>query len=100
MINNYAEVVDGVCINIIVADSDLVAENMSNLILYTDSNPAHIDGIYENGYFYPPQPFPSWSKDNQGNWVPPIPKPVRVREENPNSEQVIWDEENLQWVWY
>lgn len=66
MINKYAEVVDGVCVNIIVADSDFVAENMPHLILYTDSNPAYVDGTYENGYFYSPQPFPSWSKNNQG----------------------------------
>lgn len=100
MINNYAEVVDGVCVNIIVADSDFVEENMPHLVLYTDSNPAYIDGTYENGYFYPPQPFPSWSKNNQGGWNPPVPQPVRTREENPNSQNAIWDEENLQWVWF
>jgi len=99
MMNNCAEVVDGICVNIIVADSDWVAENMPHYILYTDSNLAYIDGTYENGYFYPPQPFPSWSKNDQGNWVPPVPKPVRMKEENPNSEQAVWDEENIQWVW-
>lgn len=99
MINNYAEVVDGICVNIIVADSDFISENMPHFILCTDSNPAYIGGTYENGYFYSPQPFPSWSKNDQGNWVPPTPRPIRVKEENPNNEQVLWDEDNLQWVW-
>lgn len=35
---------------------------------------AWIGGDYVGGYFYPPQPFPSWTR-HEGEWLPPVPMP-------------------------
>jgi hypothetical protein len=49
------------------------------------------------GYFYDanadvfiaPQPYPSWSLDNNFDWQPPMPRPEGIK--------WIWDEQNLTW---
>ena len=43
-----------------------------------------------NDVFVSPQPYPSWSLDNNFDWQPPTPMPT---------EGVwIWDEDNLSWT--
>jgi hypothetical protein len=44
----------------------------------------------EDGAFYPPQPFPSWTLDQNAKWQPPVAYP---------NDGVIydWDEESLSW---
>lgn len=74
-------------INIIVAD-DKEPETES-LITYDESNPACIGGDYVDGYFYLPQPFPSWSR-HEGKWIPPFPRPEGVG--------FMWNEEMQQWI--
>tara|TARA_R110000787_G_scaffold282860_1_gene395023 strand:+ start:930 stop:1199 length:270 start_codon:yes stop_codon:yes gene_type:complete len=62
-------------------------ELKSNQILVT--NPAFVGGDYVDGYFYPTQPFLSWTRDN-GNWISPIPYP--------KDEQLYsWNEQNQSW---
>jgi hypothetical protein len=39
--------------------------------------------------FVAPQPFPSWSLDDNNDWQAPTPKP---------EGSFIWDEETLAWV--
>ena len=39
-----------------------------------------------------PQPFPSWVKDENNNWVSPVPFPTDNKPYN-------WNEENLRWEW-
>jgi hypothetical protein len=39
--------------------------------------------------FVAPQPFPSWSLDNNYDWQPPTPKP---------EGRFYWDEESLSWL--
>lgn len=39
--------------------------------------------------FIPPQPYPSWTLDAQGDWQAPVPKPEGA---------YTWDEEGQQWV--
>jgi hypothetical protein len=40
--------------------------------------------------FIPPQPYPSWSLDDDANWQAPVPMP--------NDEfTYVWDEANQQW---
>ena len=40
--------------------------------------------------FIPPQPYPSWSLDDDANWQAPVPMP--------NDEFIyVWDEANQQW---
>ena len=70
-----------------------IAENSWELegwVEYTNENPAYIGGDYIDGYFYAPQPFPSWIRD-QGNWLAPTPAPN-------NSPYTYWNEETLTWI--
>ena len=78
---------DNKVINIAIVNDDYVLN--TNEIVYTDDNPAFIDGDYVNGYFYPPQPYPSWTRES-GIWQAPIPKP--------NDENwYFWNETNQTW---
>jgi hypothetical protein len=41
--------------------------------------------------FVAPQPFNSWSLDENHDWQPPVPKPS-------GEMPYVWDEENLEWL--
>ena len=43
-----------------------------------------------NDVFIAPQPYPSWSLDNNFDWQPPTPMPTEGR--------WYWDEDSLSWV--
>lgn len=55
-------------------------------------NFAGIGMIYdeENDRFLFPQPFPSWSLDSEGDWQPPVPKPI-------SDELYTWNETSQEW---
>jgi hypothetical protein len=87
MSKNMAAVSDtGVVLNIIVCHDD--EPETPNLITYTDNNPAYIGGDYVDGYFYPPQPYASWTRD-EGVWLPPTPRPEGLR--------WFWNEDEGEW---
>jgi hypothetical protein len=88
MSKNMAVVSDtGEVLNIIVCNDDV--QETTNLIAYTEENFAYIGGFFTEGYFYPPQPFPSWTR-NKGEWIPPI--------EMPNDGlDWYWNEEEQKW---
>jgi len=46
-----------------------------------------------NDVFVAPQPFPSWSLDENHDWQPPTPMPEDASEEKP----YIWNEESQTW---
>ena len=58
-----------------------------NEILVT--NPVYVGGDYVDGYFYPEQPFASWTRDGEGGWVAPIPQPDGVG--------WFWNEDESEW---
>lgn len=91
---NVAILTDGVVENIIICSDDYQLKD--NEIEYFDSNPACIGGEFSDGFFYEPQPFPSWTKNN-GRWVPPVAPPESNRETNPNNLMLLWDEEAQEW---
>lgn len=64
------------------------ADLLDNQIEYGSDNPAYVGGDYVDGFFYPPQPFPSWER-NSGVWVCPVERP---------GENYMWDEEAGDWV--
>ena len=74
-------------INVIVCED--VQPETATQITYTDANPAYIGGDYVDGYFYTPQPYPSWTRDS-GIWVAPIPMPD-------DGLPYIWNEETQSW---
>ena len=53
-------------------------------------------GMYwdsDNDAFYAPQPYPSWSLDENFQWQAPVPYP-----EDASDEKIYeWDEDNLTW---
>jgi len=59
-------------------------------ICYTDINPAYIGGDYVEGYFYPPQPYSSWTR-NKGIWEAPTPYPT-------DDKLYKWNELTTSWV--
>jgi len=89
MSKNMAVVTDsGEVLNIIICHDD--EPETPNLITYTDNNPAYIGGTFDSGYFYPPQPYPSWVKD-EGVWAAPLSMPD-------DGGRYQWDETNQKWV--
>ena len=47
----------------------------------------------ENDAFYAPQPFPSWSLNEDFKWEAPVPYPEDASE----NKIYTWDEENQEW---
>ena len=45
----------------------------------------------EDGAFYPPRPYPSWTLDEEANWQAPVPYPT-------DGGVYIWDEELQEWI--
>lgn len=87
MSKNVAILNNNTVINIIIVNDDY--ELNVNEVFYTEENPAFMHGDYVDGYFYSAQPFPSWSRDGAGRWLPPIPKP---------DTKCYWDESTLSWI--
>ena len=77
---------NNIVLNIFVADDNWQQENC---VAYTDENPAYIGGDYVDNYFYAPQPYPSWTRNN-GNWQSPTPRP--------DGMSWRWDEDTLSWI--
>jgi hypothetical protein len=108
---SYAHVVDGIILNLIVANADWVSQqtNPEQYVVYTSAMPAHMGGEYANGFFYEPQPFPSWTMDtNTPKWIPPIPRPEGVvgtyfdwneseQDWSPRQEALVWNADLSQW---
>ena len=78
---------DSQVINITIVNDDYVLN--TNEIIYTDENPAFIGGDYVDGYFYPLQPYPSWTRES-GTWQAPTPKPT-------DGKWYFWNESTLSW---
>lgn len=93
---NVAEVVDGVVMNTKVCSPDYKLKDGE--IEFFENNPAWIDGDHVNGVFYPPKPYPSWTRDGVGGWTPPEPMPENNQDVNPDNYPCWWDEDNLKWV--
>jgi len=85
--SNYAIISDGIVTNIVVGE-------VGGGVLVTEDNPAFIGGDYVEGYFYAPQPFPSWTRD-AGTWQPPVPKPETLGLWLWNEDAQEWEPESL-----
>ena len=93
--STYAELDDdNIVVNIIVADSEFVAtQTDKNYVEYTNENPAGIGYTYDavNDVFIAPQPYPSWTLDENFDWQPPTPMPT-------DGGTYYWNEEELAWA--
>ena len=75
----------GEVVNIKVCDDDYRPEPYEVEV----TGAAWIGGDYVGGHFYPPQPFPSWTR-GEGEWLPPLSMPE-------DGERYVWNEESQQW---
>ena len=89
--SNYAHIVNGVVVNVIVADADFVAtQTDKTYVLCTN---AGIGYSYDADLdiFIAPQPYPSWILDGNHDWQPPTPMPV-------DDKKYAWFEPNKVWI--
>ena len=83
----YALIIDGIVANVIVADAQFIATQTElNYVLLSRGG---IGWTFDGTNFIAPQPYPSWTLDNNYDWQPPTPKPVDGR--------WVWDEETKTW---
>jgi hypothetical protein len=79
-------------INIIVADSKEIAEEITGKICieYT-TQIAEPGGFYDGVDFIEKKPFPSWILNSNKQWKAPVPYPD-------DGKQYFWDEAIINWV--
>jgi hypothetical protein len=85
--SNYAQIVNGVVVNVIVADADFVAQSDLDYVLL---NRGGIGWTYDEqaNQFVAPQPYASWTLDANNDWQPPTPKP---------DGNYYWNEDTQTW---
>ena len=85
---NYAQIVNGKVVNVIVADADFVAQSNLDYVLLSRGG---IGWTYDGTNFIAPQPYPSWTLESNFDWQPPTPKP---------DGDYYWDEDTQTWLPY
>ena len=86
MIQEYAVIENDTIVNVILADENFVSESNLRLEKLTKGG---IGWTLHNGIFIPPQPFPSWILNEEGEWVAPKPEP--------SNGNYYWDESVQEW---
>jgi hypothetical protein len=93
--SNFAVIENNLVVNIIVAESKNLAEEVTGktCIEYTDDSLISVGSTYIDGIFTLPKPHPSWILvDNM--WNPPVEKPLS----DPNNPvNYFWNEETVSW---
>jgi len=89
--NSYAQIVNGIVVNAIVADAEFIA-TLANKDDYKPLTRGGIGWTYDsvNNVFIAPQPYASWTLDEFYDWQPPTPKPA--------IGMWYWNEDQLKWV--
>jgi hypothetical protein len=89
---NYAVIEEGLVVNVIVADSKEIAEEVTGktCIEYTEENPSGIDWTWDGTSFIMPQPYPSWILNSDKIWEAPVAKPS-------DDKNYVWNEETTSW---
>lgn len=92
MMAHFAEIKNGVVVNMIVAEQEWIDTQVGvEYLLSTPANPAYVDGLYINGLFTLPQPYASWTLDENYDWQAPVERPA-------DGNIYSWDETNQAWV--
>jgi hypothetical protein len=84
---NYAQLVNGKVVNVIVADADFIATQTDKT--YVLCQRGGIGWSFDGTNFIAPQPYPSWILDSNFDWQPPTPKP---------DGDYYWNEKTISWV--
>ena len=78
---------NGVVINIAVFEDGASVD--SNWVVCGENDFVVVGGDWVAGVFYPPQPYPSWTRQD-GKWVSPVPYPD-------SGDFYVWNESNQGW---
>ena len=81
---NYALIENGIVVNISIAGDDWDSTG------WVEYQSAGIGWNYDGTQFYPPQPFASWTLDENFDWQPPVAKPT-------DDKFYTWSEDDLTW---
>jgi hypothetical protein len=94
----FAVIDNGTVLNVIVADSKSVAEEVTGKVcVEVTTQPAEPGGTYVNGSFIQKQPYPSWIRFGEYSWKAPVDEPTDgLDPENPKI--YAWDESTVSWV--
>jgi hypothetical protein len=86
--SNYAQIVNGKVVNVIVADDDFVAQSDLDYVLLSRGG---IGWTYDEqaNQFVAPQPYASWTLNENNDWQPPTPKP---------NGNYYWNETTQTWL--
>jgi hypothetical protein len=92
--SSFAQVKDGIVINVIVADQDFI-DTLEDKNSWIETNSASVGFTYdvELNAFIPPKTYNSWilNKDTF-QWEPPVPYPTDGKYYTWNDNQRIWEE--------
>lgn len=89
----YAEIVEGIVVNVIVADEVFIASQPDKN--YALCERGGIGWTFDGTNFIAPQPFASWTLDENYDWQPPTPQPYNS---SVDGKRYYWNEEELRWV--
>lgn len=94
---NYAVLENENIINIIIADSKEIAEEITGKVCieYTDTDPVGVGGFYRNETFIQKPPYMTWVLNQDNQWVAPVDYPV-LDPENP--KEYYWSDDQINWV--
>jgi hypothetical protein len=84
---NYAQIVDGLVVNVIVADADFISTQTDKT--YVLCQRGGIGWTFDGTNLIAPQPYPSWTLDSNHDWQAPTAKPDGL---------YSWNEAQLEWV--
>lgn len=99
---NYAFIKGDQVVNIVVFEYPIDENLKTSMIqefeldqIILSANNCAVGGTYDGEKFWIPQPFPSWTKNEELNeWDAPVPYPT-FDEENP--KYYTWNEDILNW---
>ena len=88
--SNYAQIVNGIVVNVIVADSEFIARSPLNYVLLTRGGIGY-KYLEDANVFISPKPFESWSLNSSYEWEAPKPRPNDV-------DRYYWEEVSKEWI--
>lgn len=91
--NQYAQIIDNVIVNVVIADPDWIAQQPGIWAAYDNDRPAGIGWTWDSDAqrAIAPKPFPSWTLDDDYRWQAPVPYPT-------DGGIYYWDEETGTWL--
>ena len=91
--SNYAEIVGGIVVNVIVADADFIkTQTNKNYVLCTRGG---IGWSFDGTNFIAAQPYASWILDENFDWQPPIAQPYNLSNDG---KRYYWNEDLQNWL--